>query len=101
MRRIILYIVYGDNQGYYDGAKFSLITLMNWFSDKDSIEIVILTEKPEAFLNIPVTIIPMTNLQINEWSLNGKYHFRIKNRGLAFAMDVLQIKDLDLSLIHI
>ena len=95
MRKIVLYIVYGDDQGYYDGAKFSFLTLMNWISDKDLIETVILTENPEAFSNFPVTIIPITKLQKNEWSLNGKYHFRIKNRGLAFVMDVLQITDLD------
>jgi len=95
MRRIVLYIVYGHDQGYYDGAKFSLITFMNWISNNDLIEIVILSENPEAFKNLPVTVIPITKLQINEWSLNGKYHFRIKNRGLAFAMDVLKVKNSD------
>ena len=49
MRKIIAYIVYGDEQSYYDGAKFSFLTFMNWLTDKDLIEIIVLTEKPEKF----------------------------------------------------
>jgi heptosyltransferase-3 len=37
----------------------------------------------------------MTKTQKKEWSLNGEYHFRIKNRGLAFIMDKLDLKDFD------
>ena len=78
MRKIILYIVYGEDQGYYDGAKFSFLTFMNWFEKDDPIEIVVLTEKPEEFDNYPVQSLLITNQQKKEWSLNGKYHFRIK-----------------------
>ena len=44
MRKIILYIVYGEDQGYYDGAKFSFLTFMNWLENDDPIDIVVLTE---------------------------------------------------------
>ena len=37
----------------------------------------------------------MSEEQKHEWSLGGKYHFRIKNRGLAFVMDHLKLKDFD------
>ena len=50
MRKIILYIVYGADQGYYDGAKFSLLTFKYW-SKQENIEIVVLTEKPEEIFN--------------------------------------------------
>ena len=30
MRKIVLYIVYGDKQEYYDGAKFSILTYKYW-----------------------------------------------------------------------
>ena len=95
MRKILLFIVYGEDQGYYDGAKFSLLTFMNWMSEKDLIEIVILTEKPEEFFNYPVTVVKMTSAQKKEWSLNYRYHFRIKNRGLAFIMDFLDLCEKD------
>ena len=95
MRKVVLYIVYGDEQIYYDGAKFSSLTLKNWISNDSSVEIVILTEKPEKFADFPVNILVMSSKQKNEWSLNGEYHFRIKNRGLAYVMDNLKLKGLD------
>jgi hypothetical protein len=94
MRKVILYIVYGDDQTYYDGAKFSFLTFRYWIKNSD-VEIVILTEKPEEFNDYQVKVIELSNFNKSEWSLNGKYHFRIKNRGLAFVMDELKLKDKD------
>ena len=95
MRKILLYIVFGDNKGYYDGAKFSLLTFMNWVLTEDPIEIVILTEKPYEFKAYPVNVFPINALQKNEWSLDGKYNFRIKNRGMAYIMDQLELTEYD------
>lgn len=95
MRKIVAYIVYGNNQIYYDGVKFSFLTLMNWTSLNDSIEIVVLTEKPEEFKNYPINILKLSRKQISSWSLNNAYHFRIKNRGLAYIMDCLDLKNED------
>ena len=90
-RQILLYIVYGDDQVYYDGAIFSFLTFMHWLEADSCIEIYLLTEKPEKFIGYPVNLILMSDQQKNEWSLNGQYHFRIKNRGLAFVMDELKL----------
>jgi len=95
MRKVILYIVYGEDQAYYEGALFSLLTFWNWVSEIDQIEFVVLTEKPEKFKDYPVKIISMSQEQKSEWSFDGQYHFRIKNRGLAFVMDKLKLKDKD------
>jgi hypothetical protein len=95
MRKVILYIVYGEDHAYYEGAIFSLLTFLNWVSETDQIEFVVLTEKPEKFKNYPVKIISMSQEQKSEWSFDGKYHFRIKNRGLAFVMDKLKLKEKD------
>ena len=94
-RRVILYIVYGNDSCYYDGAKFSFLTFMHWIDKKDQIEIVVLTEKTQEFINYPVNVLPISDKQKNEWSLNGQYHFRIKNRGLAFVMDELNLSEQD------
>ena len=94
-RKVVLYIVYGENKGYYDGAVFSFLTFMSWISAEDSIRIVVLTEKPEKFQDYPVEIIPMSQKQKMDWSLNGRYHFRIKNRGMAYVMDKLKLIDQD------
>jgi heptosyltransferase-3 len=94
-RKIILYIVYGDDESYYQGAKFSFLSSMNWTKFDDKVEIVVLTEKPEFFEGYPIQVIPMSKNQKNDWSLNGRYHFRIKNRGLAFVMDKLNLNKFD------
>ena len=94
-RKILLYIVYGEDQTYYDGAIFSFLTFKNWFLDQSNIELVVLTEKPEKFKGYPFTTLLMSKQQKKEWSLNGAYHFRIKNRGLAFVMDELKLKGFD------
>ena len=95
MRKVLLYIVFGENKDYYEGAKFSLLTFMNWILIEDPIEIVILTENPNEFKFYPVTVFPISVKQKNEWSLNGKYHFRIKNRGMAYIMDQLELTNQD------
>ena len=88
-RQVLLYIVYGEDKAYYDGAIFSFLTFNYWIKDENEIEIVVLTEKPEVFIDYPVKTIPISQKQKKQWSLNGSYHFRIKNRGLAFVMDEL------------
>ena len=95
MRKILLYIIYGEDKDYYDGAKFSLLTFMNWVLNEDPVEIVILTEKLDEFKSYPVTVLPISPQQRNEWSLDGKYHFRIKNRGMAYVMDQLELEEQD------
>ena len=95
MRKILLYVVFGENKGYYEGAKFSLLTFMNWMLSEDPVEIVILTENPNEFKHYPVKVFPITAQQKNEWSLDGKYNFRIKNRGMAFIMDQLELVEQD------
>ena len=93
-RKVLLYIVYGEDQIYYDGAIFSFLTFKYWQSE-NNIEFVVMTEMPEKFSTYPFTVIKMSEAQKNDWSLDGKYHFRIKNRGLAFVMDRLQLEESD------
>ena len=94
-RKVLLYIIYGQNKIYYDGAKFSLLTFMNWTLNEDPVEIVILTENPDEFELYPVKVFPISMQQKTDWSLNGTYDFRIKNRGLAYIMDQLELTDQD------
>ena len=91
MRKILVYIVYGEDQSYYDGAIFSFLTFMNWLTIDNPVEIVILTEKPHMFDNYPVVTYDISPQQKYDWSLKGLYHFRIKNRGLAYIMDKLEM----------
>ena len=56
-RKVLLYIVYGDDQTYYDGAIFSFLTFKNWILEDDQIEVVVLTEKPEKFSSYSINLI--------------------------------------------
>jgi len=91
MRKVLLYIVFGEKKGYYSGAKFSILTFLNWIVHDDPVEIVVLTEYPNEFKSYPIKVFPISKEQKNDWSLNGKYHFRIKNRGMAYVMDQLEL----------
>ena len=91
-RKILLYIVYGDDQVYYEGALFSILTFMHWVSSEDNIEVFVLTENPVYFSGQPIKTIKISKKQKNDWSLNGAYHFRIKNRGMAFVIDELMLE---------
>jgi heptosyltransferase III len=95
IRKVVLYIVYGNDQAYYDGAVFSLMTFMHWCSEEDKIEFAVLTEKPNFFKEYPVKVLTMSEQQKTEWSINGQYHFRIKNRGFAYVMDELKLNSFD------
>lgn len=95
MKNIICYIVYGENQEYYNSAKFSILTLLNYANGNKSVEVVVLSEKIEEFKGYPVTSIEITEQQIDDWSLNGKYHFRIKNLGLQHIIKKLNLSGND------
>ena len=92
----LLYIVYGENDVYYQGAKFSILSFLNNSpSLANTPEIIVLTEKPDHFIKYPVSTYLITPEMKAEWSVGGKYHFRIKNRGLKFITDQLTFSESD------
>ncbi|MGF1721733.1 hypothetical protein L4D20_17020 [Vibrio kyushuensis] len=89
MSNAIVSIVYGDDVTYYNGAKFSLISFLSYIPKSDRPKVFVLTEKPEFFSDVPFTVYPISKKQKSEWTCEGKYHFRIKNRGLRYVMDLI------------
>jgi len=90
MRRIICYIVYGNDDDYYNSTKFSILTLLNYTHNTD-IEIVVLTSNVDQFKQYPVTLQQITDQQKKQWSLDHQYHFRIKNLGLQNIIKSLHL----------
>lgn len=82
----LLYIIYGDNKVYYQGAIVSFLSFLAHTPPEQHPNIIILTEKPELFAAYPVTCLPLTAGMLTDWSLNHQYHFRIKNRGLKHVL---------------
>ncbi|MDX8501525.1 hypothetical protein RFM99_24310 [Mesorhizobium sp. VK4C] len=71
-------IAYGDRLGYHYSAIFAALLISAYKGDASPI--VIYTDRPELFRNYPFQIVPITPQQISDWSLEGRYWFRIKNR---------------------
>ena len=76
----VAYIVYGKNEGYFLGAKFSILSLLA--NNTDELKIVVLTDNEHYFQGLPIITLPLSQDEKDNWSLNDRYHFRIKNRGL-------------------
>jgi heptosyltransferase-3 len=94
MQKIICYIVYGNSIDHYNSTKYSVLNLLNYTNDTN-IKIVILSENTDEFEDYPITTIKITEQQKNDWSLNGKYHFRIKNLGLQYILKMLGLSKND------
>jgi hypothetical protein len=77
-------ICYGDELGYYHGAKYQILKNFQWFKRN---AICVVTERPDLFEGYPVRVIGLNNHQLEEWSLKGTDHFGIKLQGLKLAID--------------
>ena len=87
----VAYIVYGKDEGYFLGAKFSILSLLT--NNTDELKIVVLTDNENYFQGLPVITLPLTQDEKDNWSLNNRYHFRIKNRGLNKIITDLNLSD--------
>lgn len=78
---------YGDDIFYHYGAVFAALRILGWCRRNEvNPEIWIYTDKPDLFSGYPVYVIHLTPENISDWSLRGRYHFRIKNRVLVDAL---------------
>ncbi|WP_047049104.1 hypothetical protein [Vibrio mexicanus] len=89
MSNAIVSIVYGDDLTYYQGAKFSLLSFLANCPENGQPNVYVLTEKPDFFSDLPFTVFPISREQKADWTCDGKYHFRIKNRGLKYIIGVI------------
>ena len=84
--RRLAYVVYGEDPIYYQGAIFSLLTLIRASGGSLAYPVQVLTERPEWFESYPVQVTELGPELIEEWSLSGRYHFRIKSRAVAHTL---------------
>ncbi|MGC9460107.1 hypothetical protein [Vibrio genomosp. F10] len=87
MDKAIVSIVYGDNATYYNGSKFSILSFLSQLPQSHWPKVYILTEQPDRFSGFPFEVMGLTCDQKKEWTCDGRYHFRIKNRGLKFVLE--------------
>ncbi|MBD1581438.1 hypothetical protein [Pseudoalteromonas sp. S16_S37] len=91
LRQVLLYVAYGDDLLYYQGVKTSILSVLHHCKNSHQLEVVVVSEKPDFFANYPVTHFTITPTLKLDWSLNNRYHYRIKNRALAHAIDNLHL----------
>jgi len=94
-QKYLLYVAYGSDELFYQGIIISLLSAIYVCPKQHMPIVVVISQRPELFNDYPVVNIPLTENMFNEWSLNGQYHYRIKNRALAYALSYLNIGEQD------
>ncbi|RKF22157.1 hypothetical protein DBZ36_00485 [Alginatibacterium sediminis] len=95
MKNYLVYILYGSDDAYYLGAKFSILSFISRYQSDTELEVIVLAEYPEKFEGFDISVLKLTDDQLAQWSLQGSYHFRIKNRGLHFIAQHLELRAVD------
>lgn len=71
-----VYVEYGGKDIYFQELKYSLATLLDYHRLRPD-EVIVYTENIERYRELPVTAVSIKN-NIHDYSLGGRYHFRIK-----------------------
>jgi len=85
--RRLAYVVYGEDAVYYQGAIFSLLTLIRASGGSLSYPVDVFAEQPGWFEPYPVRVSPITTEMKREWSLSDRYHFRVKSQAVARILE--------------
>lgn len=83
----LVFIVYGGDETYYNGAKFSILSFLSHVEKKHWPHVLVLAEKSEYFSSFPIEVHRLEEQWKESWTCNGQYHFRIKNRGLKHIIE--------------
>lgn len=96
-KKYLAFVIYGNDKTYYQGARFCILSFFaNWQGDESSRpEVVVLAEETEHFSGLPIHLFQINTDQKREWSLDNTYHFRIKNRGLKYIGEQLELEQED------
>lgn len=84
MKKRIIFIEYGAQVRFLNQTKYSVMTLQS-FNNLSKSDIIIYTEQPEKYEQMAVTTRSIVD-KVFDYSLGGKYHFRIKPCVLLDAL---------------
>jgi heptosyltransferase-3 len=84
----IIYVSYGTDQLYHSGVLFNWLRLIGLGYVKSVDNIIIYTDQPKFYDGYPVTVRKITPTEIADWTLDGRYHFRIKTKALIEATNL-------------
>ena len=86
--KVLMYLLYGDNNKYWQEAKFSILTAWRFINQEaPGFKIVVCTDQPEQINGYPVTVQHFDAEKLKEWAGPLAYFHRAKNRAMAEVMD--------------
>ncbi|MDR2165990.1 MAG: hypothetical protein LBO79_10340 [Zoogloeaceae bacterium] len=86
-KKCLLYLVYGA-ETYHQEAFFSVVSALSLLRRaRESLEIQVVTDCPDAYHGLPVTVRTLDSETRARWSQPSGYHFRMKH---ALLRDVLE-----------
>jgi len=82
----LVYLVYGNKADIITEARFSMVSAIHR-TVTNNFSIVVITDTPAAFADLPVDAVAITAATISEWSGDIGYHHRSKPLALLSVLD--------------
>lgn len=85
MQNQLMYLIYGPAEVYHREAKFSIFSALYRANLQPNFTIVVYTDQPQHYADLPVETYPLTERQLNEWYGELKYFHRAKLLAMQLA----------------
>lgn len=85
MQNQLMYLIYGPAEVYHREAKFSILSALYRADLQTNFTIVVYTDQPQHYADLPVETYPLTEQQLNEWYGELKYFHRAKLLAMQLA----------------
>jgi hypothetical protein len=82
----VIYVAWGNDEVYHSGVLFNWLRLTGLGYAKGIDQAVVYTDQPSYYANYPMTVRALTPSEMQDWTLDGRYFFRIKTKVLAEAI---------------
>ena len=83
----LAYLVYGNIADIIDEARFSILSAIYHSSEDIRPNLVVLTDTPISFSDLPVAIEPIDKSEISDWYGPDNYNHRCKSNALLKIID--------------
>lgn len=89
--QVLCYVVYGDNEMYYEGVKVSILSFFSQIAVQQRPLVAVLSPKPNFFADwqhqadLDFVHLDLSNSLMAQW-VKDDYHYRTKTLGLAYII---------------
>lgn len=82
----LVFLSYGDGITV-DETIFSILSALYWLKNTDSVNVIVLTDTPQRFSDIGVTVDPLTEDMLQAWLGTSTYKHRRKLEAMRYALN--------------